>query len=83
MYCNYKLMIFRYVSDLYFRPNKVRTWSGNNQSLSGFEKIRMVGKGMHYTVLCQYVNVKADHSHSCVLLSKSCNVSYDRNNHSV
>jgi len=37
--------LFRYVSDLYFRPNKVRTWSGHNQSLSGFEKIRMVGKG--------------------------------------
>jgi len=33
----------------------VRTWSGQNQSLSGFEKIRMVGKGVriccHYTLI--------------------------------
>jgi len=37
---------------LYFRPDKVRTWSGQNQSLSGFEKIRMVGKGISNNNIC-------------------------------
>ena len=33
----------------------MRTWSGQNHSLSGFEKIRMVGKGAVTFLLFTYV----------------------------
>ena len=45
------LMCTRCVAELYFRLEKLRSWSGQHQqSLAGFEKIRTVGKGMRVYV---------------------------------
>ena len=45
------LMCTRCVAELYFRLEKLRSWSGQQQqSLAGFEKIRTVGKGLSLSV---------------------------------
>ena len=36
------------VGEIYFKPDKLRNWSaGSYQTIDLFEKIRMVGKGIH------------------------------------
>ena len=59
--CVCVLMCTRCVAELYFRLEKLRSWSGQHQqSLAGFEKIRTVGKGMHVYVFQSPVSVWFD-----------------------
>jgi len=72
---NFSLCSARYLGEFYFKMDRLR-WSGTNQqSLSGFEKIRTVGKGVKFVsfmlllMLCVYVCMHTCmHTHTCAQL---------------